>query len=315
MGLRQRIGALIYDWPRYRRAMRSGRWELMHNRNERISTDGRGVRCEWRFTSDLHIANVYPSLGKKLMDAAFAQWPIARRDAPELATESPEVSFVIGHRGFDRLPLLLETLDCIAGQRDAAIECIVVEQAAAPEMRTQLPPWCRYLFTECTTDYNRAAAFNAGAREAKGTFVILQDNDIVVPARYAAEVVARGAEGFDFIDLKRFLFHLDERGRLATIMQNAQGGSIAVRRDAYFAIGGFDDAFIGWGGEDNDFWDRAETTGKAFHYGYLPMIHLHHPPQKGKLDGAAAPAVRRYREMESVSAEERIRRLRERYHS
>ena len=24
MGLRQRIGALIYDWPRYRRALRSG---------------------------------------------------------------------------------------------------------------------------------------------------------------------------------------------------------------------------------------------------------------------------------------------------
>ena len=27
MGLRQRLGALIYDWPRYRRALRSGRWE------------------------------------------------------------------------------------------------------------------------------------------------------------------------------------------------------------------------------------------------------------------------------------------------
>jgi hypothetical protein len=209
--------------------------------------------------------------------------------------------------------LLLETLRSIAGQQDAAIECIVVEQAAAPEI--EVPSWCRYLFAECSTDYNRAAAFNAGAHAARGTFVILHDNDIVVPARYAAEVVARGAEGFDFIDLKRFLFNLDERGTLATITQNAQGGSIAARRDAYFAIGGFDDAFVGWGGEDNDFWDRAETTGKAFHYGYLPMIHLHHPPQKGKLDGAAAPAVQRYRELEGVPAEERIRRLRERYHS
>src|SRR6476660_4906246 len=123
MGLRQRIGALIYDWPRYRRLLRSGRWELMHNRNERISTDGRGVKCEWRFTSDLHIANVYPSMGRRLMEAAFARWPIAGQ-AEACPTEStwqqpsvgqasacpPEVSFVIGHRGLDRLPLLLETL-------------------------------------------------------------------------------------------------------------------------------------------------------------------------------------------------------------
>jgi GT2 family glycosyltransferase len=151
-------------------------------------------------------------------------------------------------------------------------------------------------------------------RAARGAYVILHDNDILVPARYAAEVVARGAEGFDFLDLERFLFHLDARGELASIMQNAQGGSIAARRDAYLDIGGFDDTFVGWGGEDNDFWDRAETTGKAYHFGYLPMIHLHHPPQKGKLDGAAAPAVQRYRELERVPAEERIRRLRERYH-
>src|SRR5262245_26903383 len=120
MGLRQRIGALIYDWPRYRRAIRSGHWELMHNRNERISADGRGVKCEWRFTSDLHIANVYPSMGRKLMETAFAQWPIGQaEDRP--ASGAPEVSFVIGHRGLDRLPLLQQTLRSIAGQRDAAI--------------------------------------------------------------------------------------------------------------------------------------------------------------------------------------------------
>lgn len=312
MTLRHRIGALIYDWPRYRRAMQGGRWELMHNRNERISTDGRGVKCEWRFTSDLYIAKVYPSLGAKLMAAAFAQWPVVMAGSPASVAGAPEVSFVIGHRGLDRLPQLLTTLRSIAGQRGAAFECIVVEQATAPEVEQRLPSWCRYLFCECRTDYNRAAAFNAGAAMARGAVVILHDNDIVVPARYAAEVVARAAEGFDFIDVKRFIFNLDERGVLAAIVQNAQGGSIAARRDAYFAIGGFDEEFVGWGGEDNDFWDRAETTGKVYRFGYLPMTHQHHSPQKAKVDGAAAPAVQRYRELERIAPEERIRRLRER---
>src|SRR5437763_476809 len=146
MGLRQRLGALIYDWPRYRRALRGGHWELMHNRDERIATDGRGVRCEWRFTSDLHIAKVFPSLGRKLMAAAFAQWPVIERDAPPSAAVPagsaassppalhPVVSFVIGHRGLDRVPLLLKTLRSIAGQSGVGIECIVVEQGVRREI-------------------------------------------------------------------------------------------------------------------------------------------------------------------------------------
>src|ERR1051326_70598 len=109
MSLRQRIGALLYDWPLYRDVRRSGRWEVMHNRDERITTDARGVHCEWVFTSDLHIAKVFPSTGAALMRMALRQWPVEMRDAPE-RTEAPLVSFVIGHRGVSRLPHLLTTL-------------------------------------------------------------------------------------------------------------------------------------------------------------------------------------------------------------
>jgi GT2 family glycosyltransferase len=152
--------------------------------------------------------------------------------------------------------------------------------------------------------------------------VILHDNDILVPSRYAAEVAERVAEGFRFVDLKRFLFYWsDETTERAfsssaisltaeTIAQNLQGGSIVATKDAYAAIGGFDEGFVGWGGEDNDFWDRAEEAGSTYRFGYLPMIHLFHPPQAGKVAGDAAPAVARYRELEKVPPEERIRRLR-----
>src|SRR5438874_13333914 len=101
MSLCARAGALLYDAPRFVRALRRGHWLDMRNRNERVSTDGRGVRCEWEFTSDLHIAKVFPSAGARLMEAAFGEWPIVLRDEMP-STASPRVSFIIGHRGLER---------------------------------------------------------------------------------------------------------------------------------------------------------------------------------------------------------------------
>jgi hypothetical protein len=326
MSLRRFAGALAYDLPRFYRVMRAGKWLDMHNRAESVTRDGRGVRCEWQFTSDLHIASVIPSTGARLMRAAFAQWPIALSDSPVLDRESPDVSFVIGHRGLSRLPHLFMTLRSIAGQSDASIECIVVEQSVQPEIEKKLPGWVRYIHTPIPRqddDYNRAWTLNAGTQAARAPVVILHDNDVIVPARYAAECRARVAEGYDFLELKRFTFYLGEErtrrvfatGALppaapSTIVQNLQGASIAARREAYFDVGGFDESFAGWGGEDNEFWERSEVSGRSYRFGYLPFLHLYHAPQKGKLLGAEAPAVKRYHDLRGVPPAERIRRLR-----
>lgn len=323
---RLRAGALIRDWPvfemRMRRRGAPDGWLLIRNRDEDIGTDGRGVSCRWRFTSDLHIARVFPATGIRLMKHAFAAWPVAMGDAP-MDSKPPEVSFLIGHRGLDRLPHLLTTLSSIAGQRGAAIECIVVEQAAAPEIPERLPAWVRYVHTPVSPDasYNRGWAFNVAARMARSRVLICHDNDLLIPADYAAEARDRIGEGWSFLDLKRFLFYLpaEETARVlgggavrsdvvtAAIVQNARGGSIVAERDAYSSIGGFDEAFIGWGGEDNDFWDRAETM-KVYAFGYLPMIHLDHPFQSGKWS-ESSDAVARYRAIESIPPRERIASL------
>jgi hypothetical protein len=324
MSLRHRVGSVIYDWPAYIRAMRGAGWTQVHNRREQISSDGRGVRCEWRFSSDLHLGNVFPSIAERLMRTALSQWPVVMRDAPEASGTEPAVTFVIGHRGEARLPNLLATLRSVAGQCDVPFECIVVEQAARPQIGALLPSWVRYLFQECTTEYNRSATFNAAIDMARGELLILHDNDMLVPSRYASEALARAREGWEFIDLKRYIFYLDERTSAdmferdeltmlhPVITQNLRGGSIAALRHAYDAIGGFDEEFVGWGGEDDDFWDRAETSGKTYRYGYLPIVHLYHAPQPGKVQQDTAPAVIRYQMLESVPAADRIRRLRAR---
>jgi hypothetical protein len=322
MSLRQRLGALIYDAPRYLRAIRGNRWIEMHNRNERITRDGRGVRCEWEFTSDLHIAKVFPSTGSRLLRIALEQWPIELRRAPEAASSAPDVAFVIGHRGSERLPLLLVTLQSIAAQRGVSVECIVVEQDAEPRIKDALPDWVRYEFQQADGPYNRAATLNAGARIARAPLVILHDNDMLVPESYAAECASRCEDGAEFVEIKRFIFYLSEQstaaviasgdlrlpGAIFTIVQNAMGASIAARRDSYFRAGGFDEAFVGWGGEDNEFWERAEAVGQVYRFGYLPLLHLYHAPQKEKGD-PNAPAVRRYHEIRHIPPLERVKRL------
>jgi len=169
--------------------------------------------------------------------------------------------------------------------------------------------------------YCRSWTFNVAARAASSDVLILHDGDFLVPQCYAAEAFARVRDGFHFADLKRFLFYLDaadarraeagvplRRLHPITVVQNLQGGgSVVAARDAYLAIGGFDESFVGWGGEDNDFWDRASSVERIFDFGYLPFIHLHHEAQPGKIGGTAAKE--RYRELESIPPAERIARL------
>ncbi|MFL6245724.1 MAG: glycosyltransferase family 2 protein [Thermoanaerobaculia bacterium] len=326
MSVRHRLGALVYDWPRFLRHAVTGDPNLMRNRSESIVSDGRGVRCDWTYTSELHLANVYPATSKTMLRKTLREWPITLRDAPP-STDAPTVSFLIGHRGLERLPNLLATLRSIAGQTGTGIECIVIEQSATREVETLLPSWVRYLHTPVAPgfDYCRSATFNAAVPIARGEVIVAHDNDMLVPERYADEVLARAREGWQFIDLKRFIFYLSEADSRAIfdgaplrddhvtkIVQNLKGGSIAATKDAYLAIGGFDEDFVGWGGEDLEFWERARAYGHVYEYGYLPIVHLWHRAQPGKVDPNGAPAERLYQELRAIPPEERIRRLRNR---
>lgn len=313
------------DVPAFERHLR-GCWERIHNRGEALTfePDGRGVQCEWKWTSSLHVCDVFPRNAPRLMQAALREWPVAFADAPA-ANDAPEVSFLIGHRGLARLPHLLLTLRTIAAQRGARIECIVIEQSAEREIESSLPSWVRYLHqpAERGAPYARARTFNEAARAARAPLLVLHDNDMLVPARYAAELAAKMRAGDEVLDLKRFIFYLTQEAtkrtmesgsvpgdaRSESVVENLRGGSIAITREAYDAIGGFDETFVGWGGEDVELWERAETR-RANRFGYLPIVHLWHAPQPEKTQGASAPAVERYYELAQVPVAERIARLR-----
>jgi hypothetical protein len=329
--LRAKLGAILLDWPAYERNLggRAGtgrHWTRIGNRRDTIRSgpDGRGARPDGRWTSRLHVCDVFPSLGGRLMRRALREWPLAfaERPAPAAAGAEPDVSFVIGHRGVERLPHLSRVLATVAAQAGASIECVIVEQSARPEIADRLPGWVRYLHTPIPDGmpYSRAWAFNVGARAARGGLLVLHDNDMLVPRSYAAEALANRSRGFEVMNLKRFVFYLGPResarvlagapvtGRPERVVQNLEGGgSVAVDRDAFLSVGGFDEAFVGWGGEDNEFWERCAVRA-VWPWGYLPVIHLHHDEQPGK--GSRERETATLLEARSrLPAEERVREL------
>ena len=325
------LGVLVKDWHRYRRALdaEGPTYLTLCNRYERLEAapDGSGYRCAWQLTSELHAPKVLPFLGRWLMKRALADHPIRCLPQPELVSEQPDVSFIIGHRGRERLPHLLATLESIAGQEGTVVECLVVEQDWQAHLPNHLPAWVRHLHTPTPTPdlpYCRAWAFNVGVRWARGPVLVLHDNDMLVPADYAARILHHVRQGYEVVNLKRFIFFLGEthsREVLAgtakltervpeSIMQNAEGGgSVAITRKGYERIGGFDEAFVGWGGEDNEFWERARTL-KVWPYGYLPLVHLWHPSQPEKFKSAAGQ--QRFYQLTRIPPETRIRTLRNR---
>jgi hypothetical protein len=322
-GLKQKLGAALIDWPRFELNLQDS-WQRIRNRHEQLglSPDGRGVECRWQWTSDLHVAKVFPSLGTRLMNRCLSEWPIESAPSPPQTTAEPQLSFIIGHRGRERLGQLMATLATIAAQRGAACECVVVEQSMRSEARDRLPAWVRYIHTPLPVDdlpYCRAWALNVGARAATGKLLVFHDNDMLAPSAYAAELVARHAQGYEAINLKRFVFYMSQRhseqiqsgGRIASkdapeaVVQNLEaGGSIAMDRQAFLEIGGYDEAFVGWGGEDNEFWQRA-LLRRAWRYAYLPLVHLWHSAQPLKTD-AANPNARRFAALTAVPPEQRV---------
>lgn len=325
-GLKQRIGAIALDWPRYEWRLHTS-WFGICNRNERLhaSPDRCGVACDWQWVSELHVVKVFPSLGRRLMRRALKAWPIKFDETPELDSAPVQVSIVIGHRGVVRLPHLLATLRSIAAQKSAVCECIVVEQSNVPEIQAHLPSWVRYVHTplrKADMPYCRSWTLNVGARLARGALLVFHDNDMLVPECYVAELWRRFREGYEVINTKRFVFYLDQAetrrffesavlspdAHSESVVQNLEaGGSVAIAKDAFFAIGGYDESFVGWGGEDNEFWERAQTH-RVWSYGYLPIVHLWHAaqPEKGKPN---SPGADLFSELSSTSPLQRIAEL------
>ncbi|MEU2778147.1 galactosyltransferase-related protein [Streptomyces sp. NPDC007162] len=238
--------------------------------------------------------------------------------------DTPEVLVVIPFR--DRGPglRLRNLLACLQALRDQSAprgfyQVVVVETDETPRWRDTLLPYTdHYLFAYKPGAFNKSWAVNVGVVNAPGRAEVvcildadaLADRDFI--ARNAARFQRPGVMGHlsyrdmwcldetstsRAIDQRLWQGHdqPDVEGLRAFVLRRPPGCCVWARTSAFHRIGGMDERFEGWGGEDNDFAYRMDTHS-AFDQYHDPLLHMYHPSsavlrEDGELVNAHIPAL------------------------
>jgi hypothetical protein len=306
---RRKLGCWVHERWRTELALRvpgarrlGFRWLDLKNRREHLLLGAEGARiCDWADSSFLTVAAVFPEVGGRLLRHCLGEWPIRLADpASWAAPGEPDMSVILPIGGLDRVPQLDIVMRGFMGQDCPGVEIIVVEHDTAARIGRLCPRGVQYVFVPRSTGeaFNKSRALNAGVRVARAATVLLHDGDIVPPTSYVRTLLQKLNGSWDAVRPLRFLFDLDAKAsqlfmtsggtstptHVAEIQQHNPGASTALRRDVYNDIGGHDEDFWGWGGEDQEFLDRLETR-RLFPGSFIPAIHLWHPSAPNKEGG------------------------------
>ncbi|WFR67528.1 galactosyltransferase-related protein [Curtobacterium flaccumfaciens] len=142
-----------------------------------------------------------------------------------------------------------------------------------------------------TGPFNKALALNAGVAPAPADAVLcLLDGDIFPDGHFLARNASRVATRPDlahlpYSDMFCLLPHDSARirrgeqpgeaSRNGYVITHPPGGCVFLTAALYRTVGGFDERFVGWGGEDRDFINRIEAHTEIRRHPEL-LTHLHH---------------------------------------
>ncbi len=168
--------------------------------------------------------------------------------------------FVTVCRG--RLADLRQSLARMLAQPDST--CVVVDDACPERSGDWVEahyPGVRVVRRPDSTEFHRSAACNAGARAADAPYLGFVDADVLLDPSFAAALRPQLAPG---------RYH-----RADSVLEGIGGTFVCARAD-FERAGGYDEAFRGWGEEDNDLYDTLRFLGAEERR--FPAALLHHLP-------------------------------------
>jgi hypothetical protein len=222
------------------------------------------------------------------------------------AGANPPVLVVIPFRDRDAGGIRLRNLlACLLALRDQSMPrdqyaVTVVESDDEPRWRHVISRYAdRYLFAPKAGAFNRSWTLNVGVVNTPGDaeIVCVMDADVLADRDFVARNVGRflhpGRGGH--LPYRNLLFLTEEstawsigerlhRKRPDVHPEDLRGFSVRrppgccgwVRAEAFRRIGGMDERYEGWGGEDNDFAHRYDIDAPLDIYDDL-LLHMHHP--------------------------------------
>lgn len=156
-----------------------------------------------------------------------------------------------------RLAHLQQTLPRIVGQPD--VSCVVVDYSCpdrAGDWVEASYPQVRVVRAGGETRFNASRARNLGAQAADAPWLGFFDADILLSPGFSRDIVPQLVPGFFY---------------RANPVTSQTWGSIICHRDDFAAVGGYDEAYVGWGGEDDDLIAMLILAGKRI-AGFAPQL-------------------------------------------
>jgi hypothetical protein len=233
-----------------------------------------------------------------------------------------QISLIIST--YQRPDALEKVLRGVARQLEMPGEILLADDGSGPDTRTVVEQWqkklpLRHVWHE-DIGFRKTIILNKSFAASTGDYLVLLDGDCVPHPRFIGDhaelaeksfwvqgrrcfVDERSAGEFDVgtTDIGRAIFARQITGwakairwPFAMVHRNTgQRGIIGCNmgfwRDDLLAVNGFDEEYIGWGGEDSDFGTRLYHLGRPrkFVYGRAIVYHLNHPTHdRGAADAA-----------------------------
>lgn len=238
--------------------------------------------------------------------------------SPTLET-TVDVSVVIGFKDWGVERLLLSVSSLVHSFGELTGEVIVSDYGSleCPDLRGKVEALgARYVYTHTNGIWSRSRALNAGFAVSKGRVLVSTDADMLFsPGSLGAigrRIISDPSEAL-VLQCRDLPSEFDSAGVVAHGLDWAafeasstfrprwgMGGMMAVSRDGFLAIRGFDERMEIYGGEDMDFAQRLRWAGQRLSWLEDPavrMYHMWHPSTRSETnktpEGRAAIAINR----------------------
>ena len=180
------------------------------------------------------------------------------------------------------------------------VEPVVVEQDDEPRAGPALRDGARWVFCHNPGPFNKSWGLNVGARMTRAPLLAFGDADVICARTWSRTVdslrerAAIAKPYSHLIDLTEEESARVRAGQWTFQPQRAAGappnregqgefvvyagGLFLLRREVFEQVGGFDERFLGWGGEDDAMTMRLMATGRPWVIQEgSPALHLWHP--------------------------------------